>query len=256
MKKNILLGLFFALIINLQSFGTVTFIMKNYSAQTGTQITIPVKVTGFTNIVSIQGTIQFDPTKLAYSSVQDFGFTEMNSSSFGYTQTGSGKLTFTWIEGSTTGISKPDSTTIFSIKFDVSPTNTGISLLSFVTTPTTIEVVDGNFNTIAYTLVGGSVNVYTTVSIPEIQNSGFGLQQNEPNPFSEQTRILFALPEDGEVSLEIYDILGNKVSDYKEFMQAGNRNYNLNTSNLHSGTYFYKLSCGKYSDIRKMLVVK
>jgi len=260
MKKSLLFGLFFALLLNMQSFGTVTFIMNHYYAQTGTQITIPVKVTGFADILSIQGTIHFDSTKLSYVSFQNFGLSGLDTATgFGTTQKLNGILTFSWIDGTLNGVTVPDSTTIFSITFNVIGTAGVTTPITFVNTPTPFEVLDPSMPTpleIPFTWANGSVSIYTTTSIHEFQSKGFQLQQNMPNPFSNETSMVFYLPEEGNVSLEIYDVLGNKVAAYNEFMQAGNRSYHLNANRLQSGTYFYRLSSGKYSDVRKMLLVK
>lgn len=261
MKKNILLALLITIFINIQSFATVNFIMNNYSAQVGTQITVPVKVTGFTNIVSIQGTIQFDQNKLTYVSVQQLGALGMVLTDFGVSQVSSGKLTFSWINGAGTGVNLSDSNVIFSITFNVSPTNTGICPLTFTTSPTIFEVVDGSYNTVGYNLVNGSVSIYTTVSVSEIQKAGFHLYQNEPNPFTENTRITFSLPIDGTVTTEVFDILGNSVSRIEQFYTAGTASVFVNDENvngvkLNSGVYFYKVTYGKFSETKKMIFVR
>ncbi len=261
MKRNILLGLFFALIINLQSFGTVNFIIKNYSAQAGSQITIPVKVTGFTNIMSIQGTIQFDTTKLQFVSVQDYNTLPMVIGDFGTTHVTSGKLTFSWIQSAMAGVTLTDSTTIFSIKFNVIGSAGQTTQIQFVNTPTPYEVIDPAYNPVPYSLVYGVLTIYTTVSIPEIQSIEFQLFQNEPNPFTDETRFVFSLPEDGLVSFTVYDMLGNKVLAFDKEFQAGNRSllFNANQlvgSKLSGGTYYYRISSGQYSGTGKMLLIR
>jgi hypothetical protein len=238
--------------------------MKNYSAQIGTQITVPVKVTGFNNVMSIQGTVQFDQTKLTYVSVQDFGLSGLNSTGFGTAQTGSGKLTFSWMEGTLAGINLSDSTTIFSIKFNIIGPAGQSSPLTFVNVPTSFEVLDPTTPipvSIPYTWVNGSVSIYSTVSIPEVQGSGFQLYQNEPNPFTDETRFVFSLPEDGPVSFTVYDVLGNKVTAFEKEFQAGKRSLMFSANQiagarLPGGTYFYRISCGKYSGMGKMLLIR
>ena len=262
MKKYILLPLLCTFFCSMQSFGAVTFIMKNYSAQASSQITIPVKVKNFTNIMSIQGTIQFDQTKLAFISVQDFGLSLMTqTTNFGTTQIGLGILTFSWIEGSSSGITLSDSTTIFSISFNVIGAVGTNSALAFVNSPTPFEILDGSANTVAYSWVNGSVLISQTVSITEFQSFGFHLYQNEPNPLADNTNIVFSLPEESIVTFHIYDILGNNVGIFSDIYPAGINTYNLNlgtncTTNIKSGTYFFKLTSGTNTDIIKMIVIK
>lgn len=262
MKKNLLLGLFFALFINLNSFGIVTFKMNNYQAQVGSNITIPVKVAGFLNVMSIQGTVQFDPAILQFVSVQNFTLlTGMTIGGFGTSQVNSGKLTFSWMEPGLAGLTLSDSSTIFSITFLVTGSAGQTTPLQFVNVPTPFEVIDPTMSPISYALVNGSVSIYTTVSIPEIQSNEFQLYQNEPNPFTVETRFVFSLPEDGPVRFEVYDMLGNKVLAFTKEFQAGNRSFLFNASQLagsklSGGTYYYRISSEKYSGTGKMLYIK
>src|ERR1700741_146713 len=147
MKKNIVFNFLFLLLFSVRSFGSVKLIMGNYNAAPGTQITVPVKVKDFLSIVSAQGTIQFNQSIISYVSVQNFGLAGMNASSFGTSQTGSGKLTFSWYDASLVGASLPDSAVLFSVKFNVVGTVGQVSPLTFINTPTMMEVVDNAFVT-------------------------------------------------------------------------------------------------------------
>ena len=87
------------------------------------------------------------------------------------------------------------------------------------------------------------------------------LSQNYPNPFNATTQISFALPIDANVSLTIFNLAGQVVKGYEEFMTAGYRTItwdgtNGNGDKVASGVYFYKLAAGKYTDIKKMTLLK
>lgn len=151
-----------------QALGSVSLIMPQRSGLNGTQITIPVKVKDFSNIISTQGTIQFDPAIVSYVSVQNFGLPGMNAASFGTTQTATGKLAFTWFDGTLLGVSLADSTTIFSITFNIIGTAGQTSALSFISVPTPIEIVDNNFAIQTAVLVDGSISVQSGTVIPDI----------------------------------------------------------------------------------------
>jgi len=90
----------------------------------------------------------------------------------------------------------------------------------------------------------------------------FVLAQNYPNPFNPETVISFAIPTHGNVSLEVYDVLGRKVSTLvNEKMTPGNYNViwngkDYNGNSLASGVYIYKLSTDKYSLTKKMMLLK
>jgi len=87
--------------------------------------------------------------------------------------------------------------------------------------------------------------------------SKFALMQNYPNPFNPNTVLSYQLPVDGFTSLKIYDMSGKEVKQLvNEVQQAGYYAVDFNAASLSSGTYFYKLTSDKFSDVRKMVVVK
>ena len=88
-KLYFLITLFIAISAN--TYCSVTLILPDKTGANGTQIIVPVKVKDFQNIISAQGTIQFDPAIVTFASVQQFGLAGMNASSFGITGTSTGK---------------------------------------------------------------------------------------------------------------------------------------------------------------------
>ncbi len=92
--------------------------------------------------------------------------------------------------------------------------------------------------------------------------NAFALNQNYPNPFNPTTEISFGLPTAGHVSLEVYDVMGRKVSIVvDEEMAAGTHSIiwdgnNLSGEKVTSGVYFYKLSQGDNTTTKKMIMLK
>ncbi|MCG6913775.1 T9SS type A sorting domain-containing protein [bacterium BMS3Abin03] len=83
------------------------------------------------------------------------------------------------------------------------------------------------------------------------------LKQNYPNPFNPSTTISFTLPESGNVSLRIFNTLGEEVTTLVNgYTEAGIYSYNFNAENLPSGFYIYQLNTKKYSLTKKMLFLK
>lgn len=92
----------------------------------------------------------------------------------------------------------------------------------------------------------------------EIPNR-FVVYQNYPNPFNPTTQIAFDLPESGNVRVEIFNSLGEKVAVlYDGFMEAGfGKSVRWDADGFSSGVYFYRVSLnGKYVDVKKMVLVK
>ena len=89
-----------------------------------------------------------------------------------------------------------------------------------------------------------------------ITNS-YSLSQNYPNPFNPSTHINYAVPNDGFVTLKVFDILGREVSTLvDEFKKAGFYEFNYDASKLTSGMYFYKINSRNFSDVKKMVLIK
>ena len=87
--------------------------------------------------------------------------------------------------------------------------------------------------------------------------SEFTLFQNYPNPFNPSTTINFAIPEGSKVNLKVYDVLGRIVATLvDEHLSAGQYSYQFNASNLASGIYFYRLTSGEYSKVKKLSLLK
>lgn len=85
----------------------------------------------------------------------------------------------------------------------------------------------------------------------------YELSQNYPNPFNPSTKLEFGIPEEGLVSLKVYDALGNELATLvNENKTAGRYTVNFNASNLSSGVYFYKLNAGNFTDVKKMTLLK
>jgi hypothetical protein len=85
----------------------------------------------------------------------------------------------------------------------------------------------------------------------------FLLEQNYPNPFNPSTTIRYQLPVASEVKLEVYDVLGKKIATLvSERQSAGSYQVVWNASGLSSGTYFYRLQAGTFTQTKKMILVK
>ena len=90
----------------------------------------------------------------------------------------------------------------------------------------------------------------------------FCLSQNYPNPFNPQTSISYALPQDAYVRLTIYNVLGQKVAKLvDEHQHAGYKTVwwngtDENGDHAASGVYFYRMEAGKFTEVKKMLLVK
>ncbi len=116
----------------------------------------------------------------------------------------------------------------------------------------------------AVNLTGAIINGITYGTLVGIEDepngikpAKFELEQNYPNPFNPSTNINFTISAKSDVKLSVYNLLGQKVATLMDKpLNAGQYHVTFNGSDLPSGVYFYRLKAGKYSQTRKMLLMK
>ncbi len=85
----------------------------------------------------------------------------------------------------------------------------------------------------------------------------FSLQQNYPNPFNPTTTIRYALPRTANVTIEVFNGLGQKVAALTEgTKEAGYHTIQFDGRSLSSGMYFYRMQAGDFHQIKRMILVK
>jgi hypothetical protein len=90
----------------------------------------------------------------------------------------------------------------------------------------------------------------------------FDLRQNYPNPFNPQTMIEYALPKSAHVTIEIYNLLGQKVNVLVDEDQRAGRyqvdwdGKDKDGGELASGIYFYRIQAGDFVKCKKMIMLK
>jgi hypothetical protein len=87
--------------------------------------------------------------------------------------------------------------------------------------------------------------------------NSYMLYQNYPNPFNPATTIRYELPQDGIVTIGIYDILGQKVKTIlNEFKRADRYEVSFDATGLASGIYIYQLKVNEFITSKKMVFIK
>jgi hypothetical protein len=121
-----------------------------------------------------------------------------------------------------------------------------------------VFITGGALGTVFPGLCAAQVDPCTITNIGTVETPvNYSLSQNYPNPFNPTTKISYALPKSGLVTLKVYDILGKEVATLvNEVKNVGSYTVDFSGSNLSSGVYFYKLSVGDFSSIKKMTLIK
>lgn len=100
-------------------------------------------------------------------------------------------------------------------------------------------------------------NILTSVTSSRAIPITFSSFQNYPNPFNSSTKIRFYLPSTEEVTLTVYNVLGQRVETLiNQKLTEGDYTVNFDGSKLTSGLYFYQLKAGSHVETRKMILLK
>jgi hypothetical protein len=103
----------------------------------------------------------------------------------------------------------------------------------------------------------GSVNYSDIVSVVIELPIEYALGQNYPNPFNPSTKIKFSVPQNGLVSIVVYDLTGQEVATLlNEVKEPGNYELDFTSAGLSSGVYFYKMTSNNFSQVKKMSILK
>ena len=131
-------------------------------------------------------------------------------------------------------------------------------LPSLVRAGNTIYMNSSNPTYIQLPLIGYIPN--DVISNTSIVPKNYFLSQNFPNPFNPTTKIKFGIPagiKKQNVQIFIYDISGRQILKLvDEQLAPGEHEVKWDASEMPSGTYFYKISAGNYSEAKKMLLIK
>ena len=152
-----------------------------------------------------------------------------------------------------------DGTPVATIDYSANTDSTGLDALS-----TTFSVGTAGNHTIGFSGNGfklDKINLLQRTLISGIEETelpeGYALSQNYPNPFNPTTTINFSIGKASNVKLNIYNILGQKVTTLvNNFMNAGSYSVQFNASRLASGVYFYSIEAGDFQLNKKMILLK
>jgi hypothetical protein len=163
--------------------------------------------------------------------------------------------------------SDPQGTPSYRIVCNVGPT-TGIFIVdtTCIAPANHLVFVDEAFAAVVPTFQHGIIGVNVLAGIKEVETGAvpesYMLEQNYPNPFNAGTVIRFAQPVDGDVRIDVYNILGRKVKTLvNEFRSAGTHQADWDGRSddgveVATGVYFYRITTDKFSSTRKMVLLK
>jgi hypothetical protein len=112
-------------------------------------------------------------------------------------------------------------------------------------------------NNKAFNVLGSSSVTTDVLKEEDHIPADYILYQSFPNPFNPSTTIKYSIPQNGIVSIILYDILGNEIAHIiNEYKTAGLHTVNFDGSRIASGVYFYQMRAGSYVETKKMVLLQ
>lgn len=175
---------------------------------------VPVTVSNFDDVVSIQFVLTWDPAVVEFVNVFDFNIQDLDAGDFNLDEAGMGRIRLVWI-GPVTGVSSPNGASIFSLLMQVKgPPNSGTPLTFTELPPTTFfEVVRANgdvYDIQTAVLQHGFAAVGYTLSVKDIFSNPLRAQVY-PNPVDQTSRVHFELDLAENVVIEVFDVQGKRL---------------------------------------------
>jgi len=213
---------------------------QNFKAQES--VLIPVFASDFNQIAGMQFTIDFDAETFEYVTVLP-GSIELNAQHVALIE--NGKLNLSWNQANGISVAKEDA--LFTIELRAKTNGQLMNQITLNSTKLNAEVYTDALETMK---VGFDIRTK--------ENNGFVLYQNTPNPFENETAIVFELPNSGSATLTVYDLTGKVLKTISGEFVKGMNSVNMSKDDLQAsgGVLYYQLETDNDTAVRKMIMLK
>jgi len=211
-------------------------------------VSIPVSADWLYAATSITFNLTYDKNVITFESGE--AQPPLDTEGFSSISGNDGVITITWLASSQLDINGDMFALNFSGYDGSTPTDIGF---------TKAEIMNSDHNLIKLRLIGGGFNT-TPTAVETDKPLVYQLNQNYPNPFNPATIIKYSIAEDSFVNLTVYNILGEKVASLiNKEQRAGRYEVQWNAASsggLANGVYIYRIQAGKFTNTKKMILLK
>ncbi len=211
------------------------------STQAGQEILIPIKAKQFENISGMQFTLNWNENELDFSGIRN-GSLQVDAAT---QKTIKGKLGVLWTDENAEPISLNEDEVLFSLRF-ISKSQ-GDCHLDLNSSFIAMEAVNADLELLEIQLLKDEPSA--------LNESGYRVYQNVPNPFSDHTTISFELPQEKQVGIKVYDMLGKVVEKFNGTYPAGSHQIKIGNSQLARGVYYLQFETDDYRQSIKMTYI-
>lgn len=212
----------------------------------GYEYRIPVKSNDFKSVQGFQYTLEYDVHNVELLTVLPGALKNMDENTLGNAYAAEGKTAVSWVEPVQAQFGPDD--VLFEIVMRAKANIPLSKVLQIGSSFLNAEAYDDQDEVLDVTLKFNDENAA----------SAFDLEQNMPNPFEFETSIPFVLENASQVSVEIYDMLGNRIKTINGLYTQGRHTIKVTSDDLNniSGMYYYQLEVpGKRKLTRKMILM-
>ena len=213
--------------------------------QRGELMAVPVVLEKEEDVIGLQFTFKFDSDKLLFEGI-DKGSLEVSEQNFALLNDEPGTITFSFSDAETLNVNAGEP--LFTIYFETTEATRVSESIKINSSVTKAELYDINANVKEIELVvRESINASTNLEV----------FQNEPNPFSDMTKIAFYINQFEDVKLEILDASGRMIFNAQGEFEKGLNAFVVRKEDLDSnGLLIYRISSGNASITKKMIMLK
>jgi regulation of enolase protein 1 (concanavalin A-like superfamily) len=229
---------------------TISINFSGATISSGNNVIIPTKLNASENIRSVEMVVEYDPSEMEFQS-----FNANSTNSYDYNDVINERPGLTRI--------------VFVSRDDFEQTDLGTIQMRKINLGSSSESIISTKYKLNNSLeIEGSKLTVSDNSITDVNDAEkliadhFELFQNYPNPFNPSTNIKFSIPENGYVSLKIYDMLGKEIRTLiSKSLSKGIYNFEWDGMNnagnkVGSGTYIYRVSAGEFIQAKTMILIK
>ena len=228
--------------------GTGNYGMDDGEFTPGEVLQVPIQLSNSSNLLSFEMELNFNPDILSYSNIE---FSEMVNHFMVEENQMDGSLKLAGAGATPDGQEGIFATVSFIVGNDIENE--------------TIEIGINHYRTNENEIQDGFTAIFTNSTLatnPNLIPNVFALHQNYPNPFNPTTTLRYDLPEDAQVNIMIYDLMGREVKTLVHQQQiAGFKSVMWDATNnmgqpVSAGMYLYSIQAGNYSKTMKMVLLK
>jgi hypothetical protein len=146
--------------------GPVELVAKDTAGILNKEITVDITVNGFTNIISFQASINWDPTLLTFKEVSNFGIADFGPDDFGITAADQGHVRFLWTPDNAIAVSLVDGSTLFTATFEVISDNQPSAVIGFIDNVSNpafdMEFANDNYEVLDVNTTNGIITIFSS----------------------------------------------------------------------------------------------